>query len=575
MSLTLKDKIIGLAFLAAALPVMAMFLFNINLARQTDRVTTDTMGSLARSQILSIAADAHTLCKTANDLSDDSERAGAKAAVREALAARKVGKTGYVWIVEASGKNRGTYILSQNGLRDGENIWEFRDASGNAVVQNMVTQATAAPTGQPVLETYQWTNPGEPAPREKTAALVYFQPWDWVIGVGAYGEDFNDIRSRLAQSMQDQSSRFIVFGALLLGVVLAAAYFTGGVIARPISRSVELAGLIASGDLAQAKERIESLAGQVPPGEASGERDETRQLLAAFRTMAESLDSLLGQVRRSGILVTTSATEIAAQARQLEESVNRQAQAMVQAGATTREIAATSDDLLATVDEVHATATETAGLADKGQAGLSELADTITVLAGGAGTLQETLTDLLAKTRRAADALTAITKVADRTNLLSLNAAIEAEKAGEFGLGFSVVAEEIRKLSDQTAVAALQIEGLVAEMGRAARESSKAMENLAREVTQGRDRTIPLHDGLARILSHIQAISFRFDMVTQNMHLQAQGASQISQAMGDLTDTAARTAGAAKEFNRTATKLNQAVQGLQQEMSRFRVSREC
>ncbi len=571
MSLTLKDKIIGLACLAAALPVLTMFLLNASLGRETDQLTSEAMGDIARTQILSIASEAYTLCKTANDLSDDNERPGAKVAVREALGARKVGKSGYIWILEATGEKRGNYILSQNGLRDGENLWEAQDAQGNPFVQTMISQALTALPGQPFIHKYPWANPGETAPREKAAAVLAFKPWNWVIGVGAYADDFHDIRSRLAQSIREQNSRLMVAGALLLGLVLAAAVYTGGVIARPISKSAAIAGLIASGDLGEAKLQLEALTGKDKAGR--GERDEPTQLLTAFRTMAENLDSLLGQVRRSGILVTTSATEISAQARQMEESVNRQAQAVSQASATTREIAATTNDLLVTVDEVHGTATDTALLADEGQAGLGELTATITHLAQGAETLKVTLGELLDKTQQTAGALTAITKVADRTNLLSLNAAIEAEKAGEFGLGFAVVAEEIRKLADQTAVAALQIEGLVEAMGQAAQSSSQAMDLFARDVTLGQERTLPLRDGLERILSHVQAISFRFDLVASSMHAQAEGAAQISLAMTELTDTAGQTAGSAREFNKTALRLNQATQGLQQEMSRFRVSR--
>ncbi|WP_258096294.1 methyl-accepting chemotaxis protein, partial [Klebsiella pneumoniae] len=135
-----------------------------------------------------------------------------------------------------------------------------------------------------------------------------------------------------------------------------------------------------------------------------------------------------------------------------------------QIGATSREISATARDLVRTMNEVSHAAEQTAGLAGTGQVGLSRMEGTMHHVMEAAGSVNARLATLNEKAGNINQVVTTIARVADQTNLLSLNAAIEAEKAGEYGRGFSVVATEIRRLADQTAVATYDIEQIVREI---------------------------------------------------------------------------------------------------------------
>jgi methyl-accepting chemotaxis protein WspA len=138
--------------------------------------------------------------------------------------------------------------------------------------------------------------------------------------------------------------------------------------------------------------------------------------------------------------------------------------------------------------------------------------------------------------------VTTITKVADQTNLLSLNAAIEAEKAGEYGRGFAVVAREIRRLADQTAVATLQIERIVNDMRASVSAGVVGMDQFAHEVQQGVEHVREVGTQLGQIIARVQALTPRFDTVNQGMQAQAEGAQQISEAMGQLREAVEQTA---------------------------------
>ena len=499
-------------------------------------------------------------------------------AVRESILRTQVGSTGYVWVLRGKGPQRGEYIVSQGGRRDGENIWYAKDAVGEYFVQDLVHQALSTPPGEISFVRYQWRNPGEEVRKPKIAAITYFAPWDWVIGAGAYESEFHAAK----QEVQDSFRRLMIWitlaGAGLLALVLLASFYMGGRIAGPISRMVEIARKVADGDIQSAHLSIEELAkryqGVLDRAEEDQGRglDETGRLFLAVRDMTESLDSLVGQMQRSGIQVTASATQISAQVRQLESTVNRQATATAQVGATTKEISATSKELTSTVSEVRTAAAETADLADLGQEDLEGMSRTVSEIIQATDSIQSTLREMIEKTENITGVVETIAKVADQTNLLSLNAAIEAEKAGEYGLGFSVVAEEIRRLADQTAVAALEIERTIGEMSEAVTRGVKEMEAFAVDVKEGAGDTERVKSRLERILTHVQGISFRFDSVSEGMRTQSESASQISDAMSQLADSASQTSDAVQEFNRTAVHLNQAVKGLQSEVSRFTVS---
>ena len=167
--------------------------------------------------------------------------------------------------------------------------------------------------------------------------------------------------------------------------------------------------------------------------------------------------------------------------------------------------------------------------------------------------------------------LTTITKVADQTNLLSLNAAIEAEKAGEYGYGFSVVAKEIRRLADQTAVATLDIELMIKEMQSAVSAGVMSMDKFSEQVRMSVADVGEMSTQLTQIIGQVQALSPRFETVHQGMQFQAEGADQINQSMIQLNEAAQQTVESLRESNSEIEKLNDAARRLQMGVTKFKV----
>ncbi len=348
--------------------------------------------------------------------------------------------------------------------------------------------------------------------------------------------------------------------ALMLGAglaVLVVARQVARTITRPIREAAEVAARVASGDLTA---RV--------TGAATGEAG---QLLRAVEAMTADLRSLIGRIQQSSITLMSTATEIAATSRQQGEAVSDYGASTSEAAAAVKQISATSLELLKTMNEVNLVAGQTAEMASEGQGSLAEMGRSMRQLAESTSSIGSKLSVISERASNINLVVTTISKVADQTNLLSINAAIEAEKAGEYGLGFLVVAREIRRLADQTAVATLDIERMVKEMQYSVSAGVMEMDKFSDQVRRGVDEVASIGDALGKIINAVQGLTGRFDQVNQGMRVQSQGAEQIREAVIRLSEGAHQTSISLREFNKATDHLREAVGGLKEEVSRFTV----
>jgi methyl-accepting chemotaxis protein WspA len=323
-----------------------------------------------------------------------------------------------------------------------------------------------------------------------------------------------------------------------------------------LKETVGVAERIAAGDLAVAITK----------------RSERDAMGGALATMVERLSLLMGEVQRSGIQLHTSVNEIAATATQQQATATEVAATTTEIGATSREISATSRELVRTMNEVSTVADQTARLAAHGQTGLTRMEATMGNVMAAATSINAKLATLSDKAGNINQVVTTISKVADQTNLLSLNAAIEAEKAGEYGRGFAVVATEIRRLADQTAVATYDIEQMVKEIQTAIAASAMGMDKFSEEVRQGLEDVELVGAQLTEIILQVQAMSPRCEAVNEGMQAQATGAEQITEALAQLSEAAQQTVDSLRRSNQVIDGLNQAAVGMRSGASRFKLA---
>jgi methyl-accepting chemotaxis protein len=343
-------------------------------------------------------------------------------------------------------------------------------------------------------------------------------------------------------------------------------------ITRPLDQIVSLTGNIAAGRVREALERLHSdeLKRLLPAAPAGVKlRDETFGLIESVSTMTESLNALLAKVSRACNQVAGSAGMTADTVREIEAAVAEQAASTNQVSATSRQIHSTAQELAKTMQSVTRMAAEAAHTANDGVGNLDGIGKAIETLVEASQSMVKSFEAIEEKAGNIDRIITTITKIANRTNLLSLNAAIEAEKAGEKAGGFSVVAIEVRRLADQTAVAALDIERQIREMQNAVREGVASASSYTEQTRTSSAAVADLSAGLGRVIDSTTRLGPEFASVNSGMQMQFQGAGQIADSMIHLGDAASQTKSSLEGFRRVAEDLHQAVAELQAEVGRF------
>lgn len=300
--------------------------------------------------------------------------------------------------------------------------------------------------------------------------------------------------------------------------------------------------------------------------------DELGILLKGYNRMADELVAIVGHVQKTAGQVGSAITEIAAGAKQQEATAVEVSATATEISATSKQIASTSKELLKTMNEVSEMAEKSAVLTSEGQTGLITMEGTMGRVMEATDAINAKLAVLNEKAGTISKVTTTITKVADQTNLLSLNAAIEAEKAGEYGRGFAVVATEIRRLADQTAVASYDIEVIVKEIQSAVSASVMGMNKFSEETRRGLEEIRQVGGQLSQVIEQVQTLTPRFEVVNEGMRSQTTGAEQITGAFVQLTEAMQQATDAIRQSNVAIAHVSQVTGGLSNGVSRFKLA---
>lgn len=287
------------------------------------------------------------------------------------------------------------------------------------------------------------------------------------------------------------------------------------------------------------------------------------EVAVSFNTMADFLQEVILQMKKSGMHLTSASTEIAAASKEQEATVSEQEATAREISATAQGIYESAKTLAETMGEVNKTSEETSSLAISGKEGLSQMNTIMQQMVDASNNISSKLAILNEKAGNITGVITTITKVADQTNLLSLNAAIEAEKAGEHGRSFAVIAREIRRLADQTAYATLDIKKMVNEIGAAVSSGVMGVDRFSEEIRVGVNQVKLVGDQLSKIIDQVEDQTTSIETVNEGMQRQTQSAHQITAAISQLSNVTQQTAHAIRRFHGTIAQMNASTNDLQ------------
>lgn len=515
MNLSLKQKIIGLAFTAAILPIGIILIISAVKKNHTKADISTILNAKTKSEISRISKDVWTLCKLTEEMApgDLEAREELKKKIQKII----VGKTGYVYVIGANEGEEGDYIVSKNGLRNGDNIWGAKDATGRLFIQSIVKKGRLLSEGETAYEVYPWKNKGETAPRDKIAALSYFKPWGWVIGASSYFDELNEASIQATASLDSLLWWIVISGIIVFIFVIGISVLLSTSITKPIREMANAAELIASGDLSISVDHHSE--------------DEIGALADAFNTITDGLKEIVGSIVKNSRELNANAAEMRDVSQRMSnnsDEMNRLSQKMSENSEEIVEemisVAAAGEEAGTNVGAVAESAREMTIASQQ----IAQNAEQARVVASQAVESVRTATTQVNELGDAASQIDKVVEVivdiAEQTKLLALNATIEAARAGEAGKGFAVVANEVKELARLTAEATEDIKHKIEAIQQSSGQTVSEIGQINSVIDQ-------VEDTVGGIASAVEEQSVTNKDISQNISEASAGLTDINQML--------------------------------------------
>ncbi|UCL87561.1 methyl-accepting chemotaxis protein [Pseudomonas sp. HS-18] len=372
---------------------------------------------------------------------------------------------------------------------------------------------------------------------------------------------YDDTLARNDAETAAARTRQILIAILALAFGMLSGWAINRQIVRPLHEALELAERIAQGNLSQGLSRDLNLQ----------RSDELGQLQRVMMRMRESLSQLLGHIGGSVSQLATAADELSAVTEQTRAGVNSQRVETEQVASAIHEMAATVQEVARNAEQASAAAQQADQQARQGDQVVQDAVNQIDRLAIEVDRSAEAMELLRKESEKIGSVLDVIKSVAEQTNLLALNAAIEAARAGEAGRGFAVVADEVRGLAQRTQSSTAEIEGLIAGLQRGAQEAVTRMDDSRRLTGSSVELTRRAGEALgviARTVADIQGMNLQIASAAEE---QSSVAEEINRSVVQVREIADQSAAASEQTASSSTELARLGNELQLQVGRFRL----
>jgi methyl-accepting chemotaxis protein len=339
------------------------------------------------------------------------------------------------------------------------------------------------------------------------------------------------------------------------GAGIAVALVFSGAITRPLKRAVDISNQLAGGDL--------TLDIDSTDGAESG--DETGQLLSAMKNMICKLNETVGHVKATADSVAGASVELKSSSDQMTRSVTEQSEKAAQVAASSTEMSQTVMDIARNAADIAASAKETAKTAKDGERIVGQSVQEVKAIADTVRESALMMSALGDRSKQIGEIVSVINEIADQTNLLALNAAIEAARAGEQGRGFAVVADEVRKLAERTAKATAEISGMIRAMQSEVFKAVSSMEEGSRRVETGVNYSTQAGVALGNIVGSVeqlQSMVQQIALATEEMSTVTESTNHDIEEISGIANDAMSTFSRISDSAATMAELSSNLQGI-------------
>ncbi len=464
--------------------------------------------------------------------------------LKEKIRGIKVGDTGYLYVLDA-GKDKGTLVV--HPALEGKNLIETKDAGGREFIREMVEKKEG-------LISYPWMNPelGDKTARDKVVVFNHYQPWNWVVASGSYLDEFTAEGRSMRKVLIASLSGFVV---ILLGIVLFATRLW---VSKPLETAVGDVERLAGGDLSQP---VHSAAGQ----------DETGRLLTAMERMRINLRDMIQKISANADQVAAASAQMSSGTRQVASSSQEQSAAASAMASAVEEIAVSIASVADSAGAILKGAQEGRERSVQGSRSLAELTGAIGVAGNSVNDISSKVHEFVDNARNIALLTQQVRDIAEQTNLLALNAAIEAARAGEQGRGFAVVADEVRKLAEKSATAANEID----QVTKVISQQSTEVEGTVNYGIESLNKSQGLLGNVSVVLSgvneSIERTGREIDDITGATREQRTAGDDIARQVERVASMTEENHAAVSEIAHTAEHLQELAQAMRTAAGVFRV----
>ena len=475
-------------------------------------------------------------------MSRETAQAGALAVLRN----MRYDTVEYFWVNDMTPK---VVMHAAKPELEGKNMSELKDPKGKYLFNEFVTVVKKDGKG---FVDYYWPKPGEDDPVAKVSYVMGFAPWGWIVGSGIYLDDVNRI-------FREEAIKFLLWGLIVAAVVAVPLvllrrnlmHLLGG----DPSRAVAVARRIAAGDIGT----------DVPVHEG-----DTTSLLAGMRDMQMNLRSMIHEVIQGADNLGRGSREMMQATENVSAHAEAQSSAASAIGVSVMEMNISMQLVESSAKEAYSLSTDAGNMADTGTTVIEQAGSEMKLLADEVNASSITIQGLGRQSEQISSIVKTIKEIADQTNLLALNAAIEAARAGEQGRGFAVVADEVRKLAERTANSTADIATTVSSIQSGTRDAVASMatgvNQAAKSVSlaqQGGDSIKKIRDGSKRVIAVVNDI-------TGAIAEQTYATNEISKSVEEIVKMSEGTAVSLNQTVQAAHRLLDLSAALQESVKRFK-----